>query len=650
VIGIEDDLGQGRVDPVEVASILGGALDGGARQRAPWWASLGLVAGVIALVGALHHRLSRWRLALALLALLGGLVLFQLVLSAYVSASLLPLGRVLFAALVAFAGLWALDEVARRRSIERAREMTERAAMFHARGLAPMGDHEFFSKVGDLALQAHSADFVLVAELPARQWHLKFWTHRGSGESLVKEVRRDIRRTPYSDVSGVASVRVVDGFLVLKDTPVLVVPLQALGEIEGYVFLCGERAKTAFNADRSAADQLATDLGLLLRARRVSSSQQESIVDSLAVRSAGGAAAAARLALAAEGAFEGVELFSMILREAPTPLLYADSFADVRIISHQMADWLRRLAVPLPTTGADSPLPQGLLSLQSVLGALTGEGEESAARLLAQMLGRTEPLTTLTGPEGFRCKLSMRAVRRHEDGLGAVRGYVLSLVPQSSLESSSAPESMQRLTAAAAMPPSLVVFPVAEMIKKVVADASADSGASIRILALPVTFALGPRTVLRRALSRFLAEVSAFSPAGSAPTVSVAERDRVIEVSLMGLHLGLPHDSIRQFVESPQLAPPELASLARLIDVIVQSQGSVRLSEASGWGIDLSVTLLRATVDTKVPPPPLSYRPDGPPSMRDVAPFRGDGPPSSDRTDSPSLRETSPRGGRASSG
>ena len=124
-------------------------------------------------------------------------------------------------------------------------------------------------KIASLAEQWHPANVVLVAQLPARQWHLKFWNYGSAGEELIDERRRDIRRTPYCDEQGVPTIRVVRNYLVMKEMPVLVVPLMALGEIEGYVFLCGDRAETAHRSDPSIAARLSTELGLIMRRRRL---------------------------------------------------------------------------------------------------------------------------------------------------------------------------------------------------------------------------------------------------------------------------------------------------------------------------------------------------------------------------------------------
>ncbi len=439
VVGVGDDLGSGRVDPAEVASVLGGALDGGRRTTAPAWASVALVAGVVGAIELAHRRFARSRLALALLALMALLFGLQLALASWFVPSLLALGRAAVASLVASLGLWALDDVAQRRAMVVARAMTERAALFHARALSRLTDHEFFSKLGDLALQAHPADFVLVAELPARRWHLKFWSRPGADASLIAEPRRDVRRVPFTDDDGVPTARVIEGFLVAKETPVVVVPLQALGQLEGYIFLCGERAKRAFLTDRHAAARLSKDLGLLVRARRGDAEDEGRSIASAASRAAGSAASASRLALAAEAAFRSLQLFSDILRDAPVPLLYADSFAEVRLVSRSMAAWLRKFEVQVPSSEVDTRLPEGLLSLRSVIVAFTGESQDAAAHVLSEVLARDEPLRLWAGPEGLRCRVSIQAVRREDDALRAVRGYVLSLEPKVSPARRAAP-------------------------------------------------------------------------------------------------------------------------------------------------------------------------------------------------------------------
>ncbi|WP_437830381.1 hypothetical protein [Sorangium sp. So ce1153] len=64
------------------------------------------------------------------------------------------------------------------RAVDRAAEHIQRAALFRTQGVHTLPDEEFWPRVARLAEQAHPADLVLVAELPAGSWHLRFWNDR----------------------------------------------------------------------------------------------------------------------------------------------------------------------------------------------------------------------------------------------------------------------------------------------------------------------------------------------------------------------------------------------------------------------------------------------------------------------------------------
>src|SRR6185436_4830652 len=159
------------------------------------------------------------------------------------------------------------------------------------------------------------------------------------------------------------TIRVVRNYLVMKEMPVLVVPLLALGEIEGYVFLCGDRAESAHKADPSTAARLSVELGLLMRRRRLGrASLTELSVDAPLTSKGGG-----ELASGAQVVNDEMELLDAMVRDAPVGLMLADSFGHVRMLSREFASWLAAFGATLPALRDDALVPAGALTLANVL-------------------------------------------------------------------------------------------------------------------------------------------------------------------------------------------------------------------------------------------------------------------------------------------
>ncbi|HWO09941.1 MAG TPA: hypothetical protein VNN80_10695, partial [Polyangiaceae bacterium] len=308
----------------------------GARRPLPAWLLLPLAAVLSAawarLVLSRGYRLGLLAAA-ALLVVLGAVTVC---LARYGSFAVIPLASMGLAWLAGSAALVAPALTRRWRARLRADEWLERAALARERGLDQLNDAEFHSRIASLAEQSHPANLVLIAQLPARQWHLEFWNYGSAGEELIDERRRDIRRAPYCDDQGLPTIRVIHDYLVMKEMPVLVVPLQALGELEGYVFLCGDRAETAHRSDPSSAARLSVELALLMRRRRVARAalgEPEPDTPNAALSSS-------ELASGAQIVGGEMDLLDAMSCDAPVGLMLADSFGHVRRLSREFASWL----------------------------------------------------------------------------------------------------------------------------------------------------------------------------------------------------------------------------------------------------------------------------------------------------------------------
>src|SRR5262249_44293560 len=154
----------------------------------------------------------------------------------------------------------------------------------------------------------------------------------------VAEQNRDVRRPPYATPEGVPITSVSRAFLA-SGQPAVIVPMIALGAIEGYLFLCGKTAERAHRADPDRATRLADELALILRGRRLSPS----------------------------GDTLDPATLEAFLQDAPVPLLYADALGSIRAMSNGLAERLRA-AGAAPGGGAGEEL-----RLNEVIERLTGE-------------------------------------------------------------------------------------------------------------------------------------------------------------------------------------------------------------------------------------------------------------------------------------
>ncbi|WP_434043340.1 MULTISPECIES: hypothetical protein [Sorangium] len=568
-----------------VAAALGGLLDGGRRASAPAWAPalfVLLAGGFVWFARRRHGSLvATAAVFLATFALAAG----QSALAARAEASLLPLPSTLFGLAVAFAGVMILRGIGVQRAVDRAAELIQRAALFRMQGVHTLPDEEFWPRVARLAEQAHPADLVLVAELPAGNWHLRFWNDRRGGESLVAERRHDVRRPPYSSEQGVPAIRLARRFLTKQDMPAVVVPLIAFGEIEGYVFFCGPVAEATYSREPERAEHVGRELALLLRRKRLARTAEATGGESRA-----GHAPTDDLVEGARVALDDLQLFGSMLRNAPVGLLYADAFGDVRFVAPEFARWLRARDVTVPAESASSALPPGSLTLGDVLGA-TSAG--SAAVSLSSVMASDDGIElSVSAPEP--AVLSVRPLRRESDGSSWIAGYVAALIPVK--QPAPVSGNVRPLAARDATDP-LCAFQLGDVVADAVASAARATGRAVRLEPIRgATHALGHRGELAQVLEAFLTDVAGRGLPGHGPVVSVREATHGVQLSILdvGFGLGLPESALRRVLTAPGAAPAGLEPLGRLILAVEDSHGHAELKTNDGWGITLTVTLLKA--------------------------------------------------------
>ncbi|MEO8179263.1 MAG: hypothetical protein ABI895_10560, partial [Deltaproteobacteria bacterium] len=520
------------------------------------------------------------------LSLLPALAGLSFGLAKYATVAILPLASLLLAWLCGAAALVVPELVRERRALLRANELIERAALSRVRGLDQLDDAEFHGKIGSLAEQWHPANLVLVAQLPARKWHLRFWNYGSAGEELIQEKRRDIRRTPYCDEQGVPAIRVVRNYLVMKEMPVLVVPLMALGEIEGYVFLCGDRAESAHKADPSTAARLSVELGLLMRRRRLGrASLTELSVDAPLTSKGGG-----ELASGAQVVNDEMELLDAMVRDAPVGLMLADSFGHVRMLSREFASWLGVFGATLPALRDDALVPAGALTLASVLERLLGASPEVASQRLAELVSSREalrlPVTAPLAQGGEALVLRCRALRKTALSVDHVTGFVATLAPAegTSRQNGAAPVISLNVE-------ELAAFPLASVVRDAIAGANRTLKRQV-LLEPSMTSAhcIGKRAQLTAALRAFLTD----SAMQESPVLVLRERQRDLELIIHDLELGVPAGALDRVMNAPHHPPAGLEALGRLILAVEDSHGSMRVVSGRGWGSRLIMRLHRA--------------------------------------------------------
>jgi hypothetical protein len=593
VLGMRDGGGSGTAHTVEIAAAVDGGLRGAVRSPIPGWAAA-LLAAALVLGIALVYRRARGRWAvLATVVALGAVAGLALALPPLLRVALLPVASLALAVLVATALLVAPRFVASIRGVAHAAELVERAALFRMQGTHTIPEPEFWARVAALAEQVHPADLVLIAELPPHRWHLRFWPYRQSGENVVAERRRDVRRTPYSSEQGVPTTRLVRGFLVVKDMPTVVVPLIAFGDIEGCLFLCGATAEATFLAAPERAERLAENLALMLRRRRLSGLQEDDWRRTAGMLLARPEQRSGALIDGARVAVDDLRMFATLLREAPVGLLYADCFGDVRVIGEAFERWLAAFGLPAPRLADQGPLAPGALPLARVLGALLG-GNAGASRMLASGLDQDGAVRIrIETPEDkgrVQLWLSLRAVRRQGDGSPWIAAWVASLVESDATAQGATVVALPGALGTGAIDS----VPAVDLVAGAVAAASRRAGRTVRFEApRGAPYVLAHRASLARALENLLVDAASRGGA-AAPVVSLEEKRRSVEIRVLDLGFGLPESVVRRALAAPGEPPEGLEALGRLASAVQECHGEVVAHGESGWGMTLVLRLVRA--------------------------------------------------------
>ncbi|MRG92370.1 hypothetical protein [Polyangium spumosum] len=579
-----------------VASALGGLLDGGARREAPRWISA-LVAALSVVLLAFARRVASIKAALVTLGVcVTATILGQAILAASTTRGLLPSASLVAGMLAGAIVALSLDLSGWRRAVTRTSDLLGRDGVFRRVQTEP--DAAFWPRLGRLAGKLFPADFVLVAELPPAEWHLKFWDDGDIGEHLIAERRRDVRRRPYINDSGVAAPHVVTDYLKNPGEPTLVVPLIALGETEGYVFFCGAKAEAAFTKSPERLERLARELALIARRRRLGNLGEGEPISGARLLDAP-LPPSERLVHRADVAAKEIATFSEVLRSSPVGLFYADALGDVRLTSRELGRWLGARGVSVPPESADGALPPGSIHLSQILVALTGCTAEEASTSLAEVLqseagltGRSQPGTSPT------FVLTVRALRQKADGFSSIVGYVASVVEQPEDK----PTNVRALATAPTHDP-LSAFPLSEVIAQAVAGTARTTGRQVKIEPMRgMGHVIGHRSALEKALEAFMVEAAGQSPSAQPPVISVRETSTAVELSILdwSLGFGLPESALQRVLIAPGAAPPGLEVLGRLIMAIEDSHGAVQIRSEDGWGLTLVVSLLRAKPRVKV--------------------------------------------------
>ncbi len=451
-----------------------------------------------------------------------------------------------------------------------------------------IAEDEFWSRMARRVEQTHPADGVLIAELPPFSWRLRVWPNGDLNESIIKERRRDVRRTPFVDEAGGRRAKIVEGFLVMNGVPCVFAPLEAAGELEGFLIMIGKPAARAFLDRPHVTERLADELAELVRSRRLERTRADDW------RRPGGmlveppTEGSGALIEHARSALEDLELFDSVFQSAPVGLLYADAFGDVRMIGREFVEALRAAGVGLDAAEDRASLPPGKLPLSRVLDAISSlPGAPSLSLAELPPGGHSYEIEVEDGTRYLA--LTLRRLER----AGKPNGFLgtLSVLARRGT-SSIAPEPLKRLPERG---DPLSVFSLAELASDVVEAIARDLHVKLRFQTPRVpAHVIGHRRELTEALTGLLRDVATSQPGNQGPVLMLRERRHWVELTLIDLTLGVPEPAMQRTVLAPSIPPPGLEPLATFVQAVEESHGEVRMSGEKSWGVKLTVSLLRA--------------------------------------------------------
>jgi hypothetical protein len=451
-----------------------------------------------------------------------------------------------------------------------------------------LSENEFWSRMARRVEQTHPADGVLIAELPPFSWRLRVWPNGDLNESIIKERRRDVRRTPFVDEAGGRRAKIVEGFLVMNGVPCVFAPLEAAGELEGFLILIGKPAARAFLDRPHVTERLSDELAELIRTRRLERTRAEDW------RRPGGMLVeppteeSGALIEHARSALDDLELFDNVFQSAPVGLLYADAFGDVRMLGREFVEGLRAAGVNLEIAEGRASLAPGKLPLSRVLDAISSlPGAPSLS--LADLPPGGHSFEIELGDGTRYLALSLRRLQRGGKPNGFL-GTLSVLVRRGT--SSTAPEPLKHLPERG---DPLSVFSLAELASDVVEAIARDLHVKLRFQTPRVpAHVIGHRRELTEALTGLLRDVATSQPGNQGPVLMLRERRHWVELTLIDLTLGVPETAMQRTVLAPSIPPPGLEPLATFVQAVEESHGEVRMSGEKSWGVKLTVSLLRA--------------------------------------------------------
>jgi hypothetical protein len=449
-------------------------------------------------------------------------------------------------------------------------------------------ESEFWSRMARRVEQTHPADGVLIAELPPFSWRLRVWPNGDLNESIIKERRRDVRRTPFVDEAGGRRAKIVEGFLVMNGVPCVFAPLEAAGELEGFLILIGKPAARAFLDRPHVTERLSDELAELIRTRRLERTRAEDWRRPAGMLVEPPTEESGALMEHARSALDDLELFDNVFQSAPVGLLYADAFGDVRMLGREFVEGLRAAGVNLQIAEGRASLAPGKLPLSRVLDAISSlPGAPSLS--LAELPPGGHSFEIELGDGTRYLALSLRRLLRG----GKPNGFLGTLsVLERRGTSSTAPEPLKHLPERG---DPLSVFSLAELASDVVEAIARDLHVKLRFQTPRVpAHVIGHRRELTEALTGLLRDVATSQPGNQGPVLMLRERRHWVELTLIDLTLGVPETAMQRTVLAPSIPPPGLEPLATFVQAVEESHGEVRMSGEKSWGVKLTVSLLRA--------------------------------------------------------
>jgi hypothetical protein len=516
-----------------------------------------------------------------------GLVLLYWMASVYGLAPLLQVPSLTFALCVFFVLTKLPGVVARRRARTGTEELLSRAQQVGAQAPHTLPEEVFWTRLAKRIARAHPADGVLIAELPPFSWRLRVHPNGDLTEAIIRERRRDIRRWPFIDEHGKRQVHVTQDF-VLTNAPTVLAPMEASGEVEGFILLIGKDAESAFVARPELTRQLAEEAAGLVRQRRLELQRADEWRRPAGVLVQDAGERSHNLLKGARAAFQRLRLFGDVLDSAPVGLMYADAFGDVRLLSKPFRERLGEVGLTEPVVGNQDMLEGGALPLPVLLKAFA-DAALVPVPTLDEIAGRELSFEVLLATSGNQPRRLLLRITRLESSENS--GFVGSLVELKQAQQAQSSTVIDRLPGTS---DPLAIFSLSQLLVDLVESVARRTRGNVKLQTPRVmAHVLGHRRELGEALEEFLVDaVNQGEDAG--PTLAIKERQYRVELTLLDLKLGVPIAALRRTLMAPSEPPPGLEPMGTFARAIENSHGSLHLRSEEGWGARLTISLVRA--------------------------------------------------------